>query len=178
MNKAYNWFNWKKIIFYIIAFLFLLLFIYFVYLYHFIMNTKVLDEEKTKQLVFDSSVVTSIEEIYHFQEKEAYHIVVGRDEQNKQWYVFVPLIENVGKDDLIMMESDNLLSKDEIKNLWLKECKQCTLLSSSPAMINQKPLWELTYTDSSNRYVITYFSLENGSTYEQVKLYRKYSERG
>ena len=41
-------------------------------------------------------------------------------------------------------------------------------------MIDKNPLLEITYEDEHKRYVFVYYSLEDGSVFEQMKLNRKY----
>lgn len=172
MKRAYNWLHWKKLLILFLIIIFVVIVIYFVYLYVFIEKSKIVDKEETEQLVLRSTNISSIEEIYQFQGEKGYHIIIGTDDNNKQSIVFIPVMESLTKDDLIIIPSNELLSKEQIEEMWKKDCLNCKLIGSTPAMINKTPLWELTYTDHSNRYIISYISLEDGSTYEQLKLYR------
>jgi len=178
MKHLYNWISIKKLL--TIMFLLLLLFflIYSVYTYHTLEASKVVDGDKTEQFVLEETELISIENIYQFQGEEAFHIVAGKNDAGDECLLFVPLDDSLSKDSIIAVSSENILSQDKIEKEWQKNCSQCKLMRSHPAMIGEKPLWELTYTDRSNRYVIEYINLEDGTIYEQLKLFRKYSERG
>ena len=178
MKQLSSWFKWKRLLILFFALLFLFLCIYFVYSYNQIEKSKIVNGDKTEKFVLKETNINSINEISHFQGEEAYHILLGTDKNGKQSYIFAPLDKPLTKENLVIISSDKLISQEQIEEKWESECKSCTLIGSAPAMINKKPLWEITYTDQSNRYVIEYISLEDGTVYEQLRLYRKYSEKG
>src|SRR5690625_2837761 len=170
-------FNWKKLIVFIVLLFILLLIIYFIYLYKFIEESKVINGDETERFVLRSTSLISVDKLYHFQVNELYHILMGNDEIENEMFVFVPLQENLSKEYILVFTSKDFLTKEQIENNWLQDCESCQLHQASPAMINKKPLWELTYTDHSNRYVIAYYSMEDGSIYEQLRLVSKSSKR-
>lgn len=170
-------FNWTRIIAIAIIILIIILIVYFGLFYRSILQSKTEDYERTKSVVRES-LNMNINEIYSFQEKEGYHILFTTDNKNKDWIVFVPLSEELKKENFIVIENNEVLSKEEIESLWQNNCKNCELIKSKPAMIDNIPLWELTYKDQSSRYVIEYITLKDGTTYEQLRLIRKYSEKG
>src|SRR5690625_1386395 len=52
---------------------------YSIYLYSYIESSRVNDLEVTKTKVIQSGQLTEVTEMYHFQDKEAYHIFIGLD---------------------------------------------------------------------------------------------------
>src|SRR5690625_2695787 len=177
MKQKVSWINWRRIIVIFLVFVFILLVIYLSFMYRSIMHSKSDGLDETKEIV-STSLDLNVDEVYHFQEELGYHIAFASDAEDEDWIVFVPLEEEIKKEDFIVMEANSVLSQEEIENNWLSDCNSCQLIKSGPAMIDQIPLWELTYKDSSNRYVIEYVTLKDGSIYEQLRLHRKYSERG
>lgn len=169
--------NWNRVIGVAVTLLLISLIIYFSLFYRSILQSKTEGFEETKQIVSET-LNMKVEDIYQFQEKESYHILLTTDNENKKWIVFVPLSEQLNKEDFIIIEADEVLSRETIEANWQQNCEQCELVKSNPAMIDNIPLWELTYKDRSNRYVIEYVTLKDGTTYEQLRLYRKYSEKG
>lgn len=165
----------KKIIWILIPLLLVSSIVYSIFLFQHIEETKLNDFETTEEIIYALTDITSIHQAVHFQEATGYHIVSGIDQMNKELLVFVPLIETVSKKDIIVVEKDTILSQEQIESKWAEKCTDCILTGSSPAMINKNPLWELTYKDESNRYVIEYISLKDGSVYEQLRLIRKYN---
>lgn len=178
MKQINYWLNWKNIFILVSVFILLFLFSYFTYTYIKIENSKVTDGEKTEQFIFKETDLTTVDSIYQFQEEESFHIIIGSDNEGNKSIVFVPVKKSLSKDDLVVLSLNELVSVEQIEEEWQRECDQCTLIHSNPAMINEQPLWELTYTDHSNRYVIEYISLKDGKIYEQLRLLRKYSKRG
>src|SRR5699024_2906457 len=178
MKNIQNWLNWKKILILLSGLIGVAIISYLIYLYVYIENSKVINESKTEQFILEETDMKTIEKIYQFHGEETFHIVIGKDSNNTQLYVFVPLSKKLDKNNIQSYTADQFLSQEQIEKNWSKDCSGCNLLGSTPAMINKNPLWELTYKDPSNRYVITYISLEDGSIYEQLRLYRKYSEKG
>jgi len=146
-------------------------------LYRSILEVKTEGAEETEALISDTLEI-EVNEVVFFQEKEGYHIAYASDEKEQEVLIFVPLREEVKKEDFIVVQTDDILSQEEIEHNLLTDCIDCELINSSPAMIDQVPLWELTYKDEANRYTIEYITLKDGEIYEQLRLYRKYSERG
>lgn len=178
MKQSISWLNWKRVLVLFLALLFLFLCIFLGYSYVQIKKSKIVNGDKTEEFVLKETNINKINEISQFQGEEAFHILLGTDENGKQSYIFVPIDKSLSKENTIIIPTEKLISNKQIEKQWKSECDSCTLISSTPAMINKKPLWELTYTDRSNRYVIEYISLEDGTVYEQLRLYRKYSEKG
>src|SRR5690625_5834505 len=56
---------------------------YSIYLYSYIESSRVNDLEVTKTKVIQSGQLTEVTEMYHFQDKEAYHILIGLDKDKK-----------------------------------------------------------------------------------------------
>ena len=177
MKEKVNWIDWKKLVGLLLVFLFISLIVYFSFFYRSVLHSKNEGIEKTESIVSEE-LNMEVNEIYHFQEKEGFHIAFATDEQNQDWIVFVPLNEQIDKEDFILVEANQVMSQEQIESRWMNDCNQCELVKSGPAMIDNIPLWELTYKDSSNRYVIEYVTLKDGSIFEQLRLYRKYSEKG
>ncbi|MFD2133290.1 DUF5590 domain-containing protein [Pseudogracilibacillus auburnensis] len=179
MKEKLKWISWKRVIIICTLILFIFLIIYFISFLRYIDDSKLVDFDATEQIIYDKTDLTAIDDAYHFQEENEYHIVFGHDSDGEEWIAFVPLSKKtIKKDDIVVIRADSVLTREQIENNWLKECKQCTLTGSTPAMINQQPLWELSYTDNANRYVIEYVSLKDGTTYEQMRLIRKYNTKG
>lgn len=170
--------NWKKIISVFIFILFIISIFYLIHIYRTIQHSKITHFAESENVILNETNITSIDKVYQFQAEDSYHIAFGRDDKEKEWIVFVPMKRKVTKTDLVLLESDKVLSQEQIEATWQKQCEGCTLTGSSPAMIKKKPLWELTYNDASNRYVIEYISLQDGSIYEQIRLLRKYNTKG
>jgi|SRR5690625_214402 len=149
---------------------------YSIYLYSYIESSRVNDLEVTKTKVIQSGQLTEVTEMYHFQDKEAYHILIGLDKDKKSKILFVPLDQK--EEEIMMVDVNETLSEERVTQIVLKECQSCNIVTTTPAMVDNKPLWEVTYFDERDRYVIDYLSMYDGSRYEQLRMFRKYKERG
>src|SRR5690625_1005993 len=129
--------------------------------------------------------MTKIDKMYIYQDIILYHIAYARDKDNEEWIVFVPILDETVKDteeddedkdtekgdkekknekDMITIEAAKMMSQKDIESAWAQECSECELKGSSPALIDDTPLWELTYIDNQNRNGIEYRKSEEDKT--------------
>src|SRR5690625_380517 len=146
----------KFIIFSLILIVFLAIIIYGIYLYSYIESSRINDLEATKKAMIQTGQINEVTEMYHFQDEKAYHILIGQDKDNKEITLFVPAGEH---SDITIIDKEKTLSEDEMKKIILQECQDCNIINTTPAMVDNKPLWEITYFDKKNRYVIDYLSM-------------------
>ncbi|WP_249260855.1 DUF5590 domain-containing protein [Virgibacillus pantothenticus] len=141
--------------------------IYLIFLYNDLLDSKTAGYEETKQQLLKAESLTEIDKVETFYGKEAYHVVYGKDEDGQNKLIFYPLKGKEKK--LTTVDQSEILSKSEIKNTWKQECDQCELVRITPALVDGNELWELTYVDSSKRYVFDYLDMYDGSRYEQMR---------
>ena|SRR5690625_1473150 len=165
----------KLIIILLVLLILLGIIFYGIYLYRYIESSRVDGLEVTKTDMIQSGQLADVTELYHFQDKEAYHILIGIDKNQKEKILFVPLDQDK---EVTSLDTDDLLSKEQVKQNIVNDCQLCNITSITPAMVDNKPLWEITYFDEKDRYVIDYLSMDDGSRFEQLRMYRKYKERG
>lgn len=199
-QQKLSWFSWKKVIITCIVLLIIGISIYFYLLFRYINTSKVVGFDETEAYILSETEMTSVEKIYAFQDEILYHIAYTRDDQDKGWIQFIPItkpkesekeetktskksqddeeVVEDNKKETVTVEVDNTLSQAKIESIWATECSQCELKGSSPAILDDVPLWELTYIDENKRYVLEYRQLKDGQTYEQLKLNRKYNVKG
>ncbi|MGM8211592.1 cell wall elongation regulator TseB-like domain-containing protein [Virgibacillus sp. W0430] len=139
---------------------------YFAYLYNEMIDIKTAGFSETEKKVINETKITEINDITAFYEKETYHIVFGTTNDEKEQVAFVP-ISNDG--EILVLDERKLINQESILKKWENECSECTLIKIVPGMINNKPVWELTYTDKTHRYVFEYVSLFDGTPYEQFR---------
>lgn len=164
--------NWKNIIGLCLLLIMLAVSLYVFLTYQHIQKTKAAGFDNVEKIVSSETDVETIEEISRFQEEEAIFIAKGKDVEGETWFVFVPQ-DYEEADDIEKYSTKDLVSPTGIEDKWANECDQCELKKSAPAMMDGKPLWELTYLDTDNRYVLAYFSFEDGSEVETLKLQKK-----
>ena len=199
-QQRLTWFSWKKLILIVILILVICLSIYIYSVYSHLQSSKTDGYTETENTILSETDMTTIDEMYAYQDELLYHIAYARDKDDKEWIVFVPKselddeesekdVEQNEKNDeddkkenktkeIITIEASKTIAPENIESVWAKECDQCVLKSSKPAIMDDVPLWELTYIDKQNRFVIEYRKLKDAEPYEQLKMRLKYNKKG
>ncbi|MBM7598386.1 uncharacterized protein YpmB [Virgibacillus halotolerans] len=168
-DKKRSWFFWSLIIILIIL---IIGFIYAVFLYYDVKGSKTEGFAETEKQILNATSITKIDKIEQFNGDEAYHVIFGKDNKDEKKIIFYPL---KGKEkNLTTIKQADIVSEDQIVNDWKAQCEQCKLVKVVPALVDDKALWEITYSDESGRYVLDYLSLYDGSRYEQYRFRRMF----
>lgn len=139
--------------------------VYLIVLYNQVMSAKTEGFTDTEKKVISQTSIVTIEQITTFHEKESYHVVWGKTEDNMKQLAFVPI--DSSDEQIIVVDEHDILSKEVIQNEWEKDCTSCQLNKIVPGKIRNNLVWELTYTDEKGRYVFDYLSIYDGTRYEQ-----------
>lgn len=163
--------NDTKRIWYISGFiLFSILFIsavvYGIFLYVDLVEQRTKAHERTERALLEQTALEQVEKIENFHGDEPYHIVYGRNEQGTEQLIFYPL-EGTEK-TLTIVDMDEILPESAMIGMWQTECDGCEFVKITPALLDDKILWELVYYDAENRYVLDYRSIYDGTPYEQI----------
>nr|GGG65492.1 hypothetical protein GCM10011398_06450 [Virgibacillus oceani] len=137
-------------------------------MYHDIQTSKTTGFSYTKNKVLHETELQEVDSISRFQGKTEYHVVRGSTKKGEDKFVFVPIDKESEK--LTIIDASKMISKKNIMEQWKQQCNNCELVEIIPAMVKDKPLWELTYKDSSGRYIFDYLSIYDGTRYEQFRL--------
>src|SRR5690625_3105891 len=164
-----TWIKWVMIILLVIILAFLT---YMIVLYNNIQQDKQAGFSETKEIVLRETELTEISEIDRYHGEFAYHVVFGSTEDNEHKMVYVPLTNE--EQDLITIDQSEIVSKETLENQLQNECNTCKIISIIPGMEDNEPLWELTYVDASDRYVLEYVSLYDATQYEQFRFTQSY----
>src|SRR5699024_2257331 len=100
----------------------------------------------------------------HCFDTTTYHNGLGETEHGEEKIVFVPKAKNAEK--MTLIDGNEVLMKREITSLWENDCTTCQLIKVNPALIKENHFWEVTYGDHTDRYVLDYLSMYDGSRYE------------
>ncbi|MEN2766201.1 DUF5590 domain-containing protein [Ornithinibacillus xuwenensis] len=165
-NRRLNFPSWTKWVVLGVLLLMVAIIAFITFLYVDIQNSKTEGYFSAEKRVLDETSITSIRNTIRFHGDEAYHVVYGETEKNKEQIVFVP---NDKKVDLTIVDQEDILSSDTIESDWKKNCSGCELKNIVPAIIKDNVLWEITYIDEANRYVIDYVSMYDGTQYEEFR---------
>jgi uncharacterized protein YpmB len=160
----------KKIIIWasiILLILFISAVIYSFFLYQDIMESKTEGFSETETQILDATSLVSIDKIEQFNGEEPYHVVFGENEANEEKIIFYPL-EGQEK-QLTVLDKTEIVAEETILSQWQNECSECELIKAVPAIKDENVLWEVTYFDESERYILDYLSIYDGSRYERYR---------
>ncbi|MBY7143514.1 DUF5590 domain-containing protein [Virgibacillus sp. NKC19-3] len=164
-----SWLFWSVLIFILLTVSCLL---YAMFLYLDVMDSKTAGVEETKEQILNATAITEIDKIEQFNGTESYHVVFGKDEDNEEKIIFYPLEGN--EKTLTTIDKSEIVTEESVRNQWMNECSGCELLNIVPALVDDTPLWEIAYNDNSNRYILDYLSIYDGTRYEQYRLNRMF----
>lgn len=163
-SRFKGWFLWSLIITLVII---ISCFIYALFLYHDLKESKSAGFEETEKQILDGTSITEVEKIEQFNGEEAFHVVYGENKEHEKKIIFYPLKGT--EKNLTTINESEIISKKQVLDKWREQCQDCELVKIVPALVDNKALWELTYNDKSNRYVLDYLSLYDGSRFEQYR---------
>ncbi|WP_245843784.1 DUF5590 domain-containing protein [Oceanobacillus rekensis] len=141
--------------------------IYAVYLYNDLYNSKTAGFDETKEQILNQTSIAEIEKIEQYNGSSPYHVVFALNEANEEKLIFYP-VEGKEK-ELTTINRSEIITAEEVLSLWQAQCNECELVKINPALENNEPLWEITYHDNQNRYVMEYLSIYDGAPVESYR---------
>lgn len=175
--KQRNFSFFKKLILLILIIGVVLVSIFVFYLYNIDKKHKASFDE-TSEMVIKDTEMTQISQKYSFQEKELYHVFLGKNDSDEDLIASVHLPEKakeITEKDIQIYKSINYISEQSMLKEWEQICDQCQFIQIQPALIENDLLWEIKYNDIDNRYVFDYYLMSDGSEYENFKLKRNFN---
>jgi len=142
-------------------------FILALYFYYDLNNSRTSGFEETENVILDQTAITEVNHIERFHGAEAYHVVYGTNSEGAEKIILYPL-EGTEK-NITTIDTSEIIPKESVGAQWSEQCTGCELAGITPALIDGEALWELTYYDSNNEYVMDYFSMYDGSNYHQFR---------
>lgn len=164
------WLLWSSIIFII---LFISLLIYAIFLYMDLNEKRTAGFDATERQIVNHTSISEVSSIERFHGEKAYHVVFGENAEGEEQLIFYPL---EGKEKtLTTIDAEEIVPKSSVIKNWKSTCTSCDLIRVVPALINDDALWELTYYDANDRYVLEYLSIYDASTYEEIRYRRMFN---
>ncbi|WP_155982691.1 DUF5590 domain-containing protein [Paucisalibacillus sp. EB02] len=150
----------------VLFFIIIAIFIFIINLYSDIQESKTKGFSDAEHRVLQETDIVEIESTSRYQADSLYHVVFGKTKAEQSIIVFVP------EDDekkLTIVNQTEILQYDTVKANWMNECVKCELIDIVPAINKGNALWEITYYDEANRYVLDYVSIFDGTKYEEFR---------
>ncbi|KGX88025.1 cell wall elongation regulator TseB-like domain-containing protein [Pontibacillus litoralis] len=149
-----------------IAIIAIIVVVYFLYMYIQIMQDKTATFTESKEIAINQTQLTRADDVLRYHGSSRYDIVTGIAENEEKAFVFIPIKDKKTKP--IFVSSLDVISEEQMLNAWKQDCTSCRLETIQPAYEKQGPLWEITYTDEDNRYVIKTYQMKDGNLYDTL----------
>lgn len=172
MNRSFDYPRLFKWLFFIFLIIMVVALVYSVFLYRDVEKSKKRGMPVTEERVYEETDLVKIEEIDSFYAEQSYHAVSGADKNNHKKIVFVPL--NESDKDIVTIDQAEIMSKEKIQNQWKKSCRECKMIKITPGIIDDDIVWELTYRDESDHYVLEFLSISDGKQYERLSFTERF----
>ncbi|SES80065.1 Uncharacterized protein YpmB [Oceanobacillus limi] len=173
-NDRSSWLKWSLLCVIIII---ISAVIFSVFVYQGTLKNKTEGYDETEKRVLEDTDMVEIHDVTRFHGEEYFHVVTGVTKDKEELLIFVPVLEDAqrNEEEYVILDKNEVMDKSKVKSELEQTCPDCKLINISPGIINNNPLWELTYMDHSNRYVIDYVSIYDGSQYERLRLREIYN---
>ncbi|QHE52491.1 DUF5590 domain-containing protein [Pontibacillus sp. HMF3514] len=128
---------------------------------------------ESKEMAIKETPIEKVSTVYRYHGAARYDIVAGVEPNGEEGFAFVEKAKATEEQEQLnisYVSKQNTVSKDQILSQWRNNCQGCDFEKITPAIDNQKPLWEITYYDPQSRYVFDYYYMKNAKKYEQYRL--------
>ncbi|MBX0356249.1 DUF5590 domain-containing protein [Halobacillus sp. Nhm2S1] len=163
---APSWLKWSLAI---AGTLFLLAFILFLWVYIDVNQDRKEGHPEAEAIAKEQGDLTTIDHVSTYHGKREFHIVQGMNESKEASILFIDIKENKILDEV---SGKVALSLEEMRSRWEKMCSSCTFKDIQYGFEENEPVFQLTYIDDQNRYVLDYFTLQ-GEAFDQRFAFRQ-----
>lgn len=158
--------SWTKWVLLALILILVALIIFFTVIYNDIQNSKTFGFQAAEERVLEETDVSEVVETMRYHGEVLHHVVFGKNRSNETLIVFVP---EDRESELTVVNKKDIEPVENVRENWLSECANCELIDIVPAILNNDPLWEITFYDEAGRYVLNYVSIFDGSKYEEFR---------
>ncbi|WP_390216442.1 DUF5590 domain-containing protein [Halobacillus campisalis] len=103
-------------------------------------------------------LLTDVKEVARYNGEFPVYIAFGENSDGVETYVFINLAE---KEEMTSIPKEDMISESTAVANGA-QCTGCEFIDVQLAYEENRPVWEVTYTDESSRYVFEYLDVENG----------------
>ncbi|WP_191560989.1 DUF5590 domain-containing protein [Metabacillus idriensis] len=107
------------------------------------------------------------ESVHTFNGLEQYFVIAGKNESNKNVYVWVA--EDSKKKPVLKLASDGISEKEALEIVNREQNPQ-KIISVKLGMEKNVPLWEIKYIDEQNRYTYDFVNFTNGEIQKHIAI--------
>lgn len=173
MNRKYDYRRLFKWLFLISIIVLVVALIYSSLLYRDVEKSKKRGMPASENRVYQETELIEIDEIETFYGEKSFHVVYGIDKGKHNKIAFVPL--NESEEDIVTVDEADIISKDAIQDQWKKSCAKCKMIKIIPGIVDDNVVWELTYRDEVDHYVLEFLSASDGKQLERLRFTERFN---
>ncbi|UOQ42739.1 DUF5590 domain-containing protein [Halobacillus salinarum] len=155
--------NWLKWFIGTLVVLILLFGCFFIWMYVQIEQDRTSQFDQAKKIAVEKTDLTKVEEISRYNGASTVHIVRGQTNSSTKLTVFLDVKD---KKIVKILPEDSIISLSQMKQKWASSCNACQLKDIQLGYEESKPVYEITYIDNKDRYVLDYY-LPDGNKFQQ-----------
>ncbi|GEN53945.1 cell wall elongation regulator TseB-like domain-containing protein [Halobacillus faecis] len=161
-----SWLKWSLAI---AGTLFILAFVLFLWVYIDVNQDRKAGHPEAEAIAKDQGDLTTIDHVSTYHGKREFHIVQGMNESKEASILFIDIKGNKILDEV---SGEVALSLEDMRSRWENTCSSCTFKDIQYGFEEDEPVFQLTYIDDQNRYVLDYFTLQ-GEAFDQRFAFRQ-----
>lgn len=139
----------------------------FIQVYQSAMSQKNSGHDQAIDQATGQTELKNAESIHTFNGLEQYFVVSGKNENNKNVYVWVP--EDSKKKPVLKLASEGISEKEALEIVNREQNPQ-KIISAQLGMEKNVPFWEIKYIDDQNRYTYDFVNFTNGEIQKHIAI--------
>ncbi|WP_160913516.1 cell wall elongation regulator TseB-like domain-containing protein [Halobacillus litoralis] len=161
--------SWLKWTLAITGTLFIIAIILFLWLYIDVNHDRKQGHPLAEEIARDKGSLARIDHVSTYHGEKEFHIVQGINKSKEASIIFMDIKE---KKILEEVSKEETLPLEEMRSRWENTCSNCTFKDIQYGFEEEEPVFQLTYIDEQNRYVLDYFTLQ-GEAFDQRFAFRQ-----
>ncbi|WP_145997048.1 DUF5590 domain-containing protein [Halobacillus sp. Marseille-P3879] len=150
--------KWGKWLLLILGIVIIILTGFLTWMYLHIENSKTSQYSKAEQFALNEELLEEVNQITRYNGEVPIHILKGVSSDNEEVFIFIDL---KNQQELASVSAEDMIGKSTAKSN-VNQCTSCEFIDLQLAYEENRPVWEVTYKDESNRYVFEYLDAING----------------
>jgi uncharacterized protein YpmB len=140
---------------------------WFIHVYQSAMSQKNSGHDQAINRAAEQTELKDAETVYTFNGLEQYFVIAGKNDSNKNVYVWVP--EDSKKKPVLKLASDGITEKEALEIVNREQNPQ-KIISAKLGMEKNAPFWEIKYIDEQNRYTYDFVNFTNGEIQKHIAI--------
>ncbi|OZM57304.1 hypothetical protein CIB95_07515 [Lottiidibacillus patelloidae] len=127
------------------------------------------DSKLSKQAIdriYENSKIKKILDVEHYHGEKSYRVIEA-ETANQSGYFFVP---DETSEEIIFVNKEEGITRQNAKEIILKEKKDIEILDIRLAIDRKKPLWEIVFKEKNGQRTFFYITYKSGEFYKRLTI--------